>query len=490
MNNNIVNIFEKVAQDLPNKIALIEKDRSVSFGELQILVSQCAGRYSNKGIKKGTHALVLIPMSIDLYVNVLALFKLGATVVFTDEWVNKKRLSTCIDIVGVDVLISSTKGYLYSFVHSGLSQISKKIVYRKSSALYEGSVEIETSTSALVTFTTGSTGIPKAANRTHKFLTSQYDELSTLLNPIKGGGCMTTLPIIALCCIGLGITTVLPKYNHKQPSKTNITDLNNQINKYNIQSIIGSPYLIHQLCSVSDSISKALDNIFVGGAAVFHADAKKWIAHFPKSKIEIIYGSTEAEPIAQISAQALLENASNSQGVCVGEVNNHLALKIINIDVDAVSIDHMEELKDGEVGEVIVAGDHVLKTYINSPDAFKLNKIVDGDKLWHRTGDAGYLKDNQLYLVGRASQMITIKGESIGIFIVEEQLANINGIDYGTIIAKDGKQQVIINGVFTYETKQQIQNLFGIDNIRTDIKIPMDPRHHSKIDYGKLHSIV
>ncbi len=489
MENNIVNIFEEQVRCMPSKLALIEQGRSVTFGELGDKVNQCAARYNRKGIYKGAHVLVLIPVSIDLYINVLALFKLGAVVVFTDEWVNSKRLSVCIDKVGVDYLVTSMKGFLFSYVHSGLRQIKNRVIYKSTSEQFVEHAAIDRRDSALVTFTTGSTGTPKAANRTHEFLLAQFTELSTTLSELKDNPCMTTLPIVALCCIGMGITTLLPSYNHKEPSKTDLKLLSDQIISHGVKSIIGSPYLMHQLCDFSHDLR--LSHIYVGGAAVFASDAEKWIKHFAKTKIEIIYGSTEAEPISQISAFDLVKQSTSNSGVCVGEPNEHIKLKIIEIsDMPIGHISDTKMLEEGVSGEVIVAGDHVLQDYINSPEALKSNKISGRNELWHRTGDAGYVKDGVLYLVGRASQMILINDRQVGVFQIEERLSNIEGVTKGTILKVNDEIQIIVDGLLTEKSINEIHESIGSFKVRSDIKIPMDPRHHSKIDYARLQDLI
>lgn len=489
MKTNIFNIFEKTVAQNPGKIALYDKGQSITFSDLKMRVDQCAFRYRSKGIKHGTKVLVLIPISIDLYVNVLALFKIGAVVVFTDEWVDKKRLSVCIDIVGVDVLVSNTKGYFYSFVHSGLRQVKRKVRYKRSTKTDNVDTQTAPGDSALITFTTGSTGIPKAANRTHQFLSAQYEELFHLLEPIASETMLTTLPIVALCCIGIGMTTVIPSYNHKDPKTSDLNILKSEILNHQVKSIICSPFLVHQISRFSGELNSQVNRIFVGGAAVFPEEASRWKTDWSDTDIKIIYGSTEAEPISELGIDSFIAKSQldANGGICVGPINENISCKIIEpVDGDIRYIDDVRNQADGKVGEIIVAGNHVLQDYYNSPEATKQNKIQDTDQLWHRTGDAGYIIDGDIYLVGRVSQMVPIEGGTTGIFIIEHQLNNIDGIKKGTVINKDGKNYVIINGKISTEFRGAIKKDFHAHSIITDIAIPMDPRHNSKIDYGRL----
>src|ERR1700747_541143 len=95
---NIVELFFTAAQKHPERIAIIYKNREITFNELAEQVKNTACYFRNEGIEKGDRVLVFVPMNIDLYRIVLALFSIGATAVFLDEWVNKKRMEECCKV--------------------------------------------------------------------------------------------------------------------------------------------------------------------------------------------------------------------------------------------------------------------------------------------------------------------------------------------------------------------------------------------------------
>ena len=64
---------------------------------------------------------------------------------------------------------------------------------------------------ALVTFTSGSTGVPKAALRTHRFLLAQYRALESSIALEAGEVDLATLPVFVLANLAAGVTTVIPK---------------------------------------------------------------------------------------------------------------------------------------------------------------------------------------------------------------------------------------------------------------------------------------
>jgi acyl-CoA synthetase (AMP-forming)/AMP-acid ligase II len=62
---------------------------------------------------------------------------------------------------------------------------------------------------------------------------------------------------------------------------------------------------------------------------------------------------------------------------------------------------------------VAVAGSHVLAGYLNDPDAERLNKIRDGGRVWHRTGDAAWVDgQGRLWLMGRVGERVRRDGQT------------------------------------------------------------------------------
>ena len=108
-NFNIVSHFLEKAELYPTKKAIIYQEKVITYGELKTQVIHTANYLLSKGIKKGDRVLVFVPMSMDLYRNVLALFHIGATAVFLDEWVSKSRMEMCCEIAHCKAFIAVSK---------------------------------------------------------------------------------------------------------------------------------------------------------------------------------------------------------------------------------------------------------------------------------------------------------------------------------------------------------------------------------------------
>jgi olefin beta-lactone synthetase len=506
-NFNIVDLFFDAAGKFPQHLAIIDKKRRITFLELKNEVQETAGYFLKKGIRHGDRVLVFVPMSINLYRIVLALLKIGAVAVFLDEWVNKKRMEECCKVAQCHAFIGVFKASLLSFFSSEVRQISIHLGAKFISGFKNNltAIPVHTDHTALITFTTGSTGTPKAAKRTHGFLREQFKVLVERMNTQPGEISLTALPIVLLINLAAGSTSLIAGYKAGNPGKMNAGEILNQINFYKVSSITGSPFFIKQLakCVIHQQVKlPALKKIFTGGAPVFPAEAKIYKSAFPKTEIEVIYGSTEAEPISSINAEQLIKEDSMAEGLNVGYPDRNAEVKIIKLEngmINCADKDAFEKLvlPAGTIGEIIVSGPHVLDAYFNNEKALKQNKIFVEGKCWHRTGDCGFQIDNKLFLTGRCNTLIYINHKIISPFLYENYFQTIAGVSAGTILEKEGQIIAVIEclpGFSKNEIIEKLQKikepLVPVHSIKWISKMPRDPRHYSKIDYEKLRHLL
>lgn len=503
-NYNIANLFFEAAGKYPDNIAIIHNSKRIDYKELEQDVLKTALQFKTKGIKKGDRVLIFIPMSIDLYRIVLALFSIGAVAVFLDEWVSKKRMELCCNIAQCRGFIGITKAQILRLFSKELRQIPVHLRIGAYSTFELKSKPdlIDFSSSddtALITFTTGSTGIPKAAKRTHGFLKEQFNALLEKIEPLPEDIDMPVLPIVLLINLGIGTTSVITDYKASKPKKFNHQKVINEIIYNKVNRLTASPFFIKELSKYAINKKIELNSItklFTGGAPVFPNEAVLYEKAFPKTFIQIVYGSTEAEPISSVTSSELITETETSfnKGLLVGFPYHKAEVKIIPISDNDIVINYSIELKEcpiNEIGEIIVAGPHVLKEYFNNDKALKRNKIFVDGKVYHRTGDSGYLsKEGKLYLTGRCATLFKQDEKYICPFLLENYLQNLPGVEIGTILHKNQKVIAVLelnDSSKKTSIEAQVKKLnVTIDRIVFLNRIPRDPRHNSKIDYEKL----
>ncbi len=499
---NISGLFFEAAEKNPEKTAIIYRNQQITFGELEKQVKETACYFMSKGITKGDRAMVFVPMSIDLYRIVLALFRIGATAVFLDEWVSKKRMEECCKTAQCKAFIGIFKARVLSFFSSELRKIPIHLGnrFQPYNAILDFAGTFKSDT-ALITYTTGSTGTPKAAKRTHGFLLEQFNALLETIKPAEDDIDMPVLPIVLLMNLGTGTPSVIAEFNSAKPAAFLPGKVISQIQQYGINRITASPFFLKILSRhmTEQKISlPGMRKIFTGGAPVFPAEAALYYKAFPQTNTEVVYGSTESEPVSSVNIKELIQEDKNilCSGLNVGKPAQCAEIKIIRIKDEPISLNKPEELSllempAGDIGEIIVAGNHVLREYFNNEEALKRNKIFIEQKCWHRTGDSGYLgPDGKLYLTGRCSSLILHEGRIISPFIYEKLFQSLEGVETGTIVLLNQKIIAFIelnNNSKKEEVRKKVRQFhLAPDQLIFLKKIPRDPRHHSKIEYEKL----
>lgn len=500
---NIVSLFLYAAARYPGKTAIIDRNGiTITFSELAKDVRQTAAHFERKGIRPGHRVLLFVPMGIDLYRNVLALFHVGATIVFVDQWSKIDRLDTCCRLADCNAFVGNWKAHLLRLFSTGIRRIPIKLGLSYATGSTAAMCRTSRTDAALVTFTTGSTGIPKAALRTHGFLYEQFRALEAEIQAKPADVDMSVLPIILLINLAIGSTSVIADFDPAKPTQMQPRKIVNQLRAHRVTRLVASPYFVKRLALHAHENQvpiPELHNIFTGGAPVFLKEAKLYHEVFHDKNVRILYGSTEAEPISSI---AVADFAAESyrfdlqRGLPVGRVFHKAQVKIIPItdeplfDSSPEAFERMQ-LPDSVWGEIIVAGPHVLTRYYNNEQALRANKIRINGVYWHRTGDSGYLQDGQLFLTGRCRTLIRHGTGWLSTFVFENYVQSLPGVEMGTLLS-DGQSitafiELAADGTATKESVLAAlhQLPIAISGVKFQ-RLPRDPRHHSKIEYGKI----
>jgi acyl-CoA synthetase (AMP-forming)/AMP-acid ligase II len=148
-------------------------------------------------------------------------------------------------------------------------------------------------------------------------------------------------------------------------------------------------------------------------------------------------------------------------------------------------------LPAGNVGEIVVSGPHVVTGYLRSCEDAD-SKFRVGNTIWHRTGDSGWLDDqNRLWLTGRCSARVGEPPRAVYPLTVEAALADHPRLARAAFLSHRGERLLLV------ELKHTSRAVDGDEFIRAlpwaDIdrvielpRIPLDRRHNAKIDYPAL----
>lgn len=502
MKTNIINklIYNNTPE---NKIAFIEdkfnKSIKLSYKDFINNSLKLATYLSEKGVKKGDYISVMINMSIELYETLVALWTIGAIPIFFDVSAKQEYIEKCLEIIKPKYMVSTNKNlFLLSFIKS-FRKIDKISIdtnlnkYKPSKIINEDLAE----QGALVTFTSGSTNLPKTVVRTHQFLLDQYEIIYKTMNYNKNQIDFGILPVFTLSNLASGITTVIPNTKLNDMSKLNVKNIVKQITDYSITSMTISPAILKEILYYAKKHNielKSINKLHIGGGPVF-PNMLEILNEDKYKNIEkhIVYGSSEAEPISFITWEEMMnlyDNILIGKGLPLGKIVDDINVKIINDDLQEIPKTTDINKYVSNIGEIIVSGPNVLKGYYNEYGN-KENKIIENNVVWHRTGDCGYFdENNNLWLIGNKKSIIKTKNKKIYPIKIQCILNTNFNINTSAVLKHNKKVFIILENKDKDKFGNNLTLFKNIDNILFINKIPMDKRHNAKVDYNELKNII
>ena len=516
--SNVASLFFDAAQRNPGGTAFARANGpSLTFRELRDRVERFAGGLSGAGFGGGDKAVFMLPMSPELYIGVLGALTVGGVAVFVDPWIPLPRIAALAAAARARAFVGSPKSHLLRLLAPALRDIPLTIVSgpvarpfaRHRLAAMHGQARLATvspDASALITYTTGSSGAAKGVNRTHAILAAQHDVIRQEFPVIAGDVDLTTFPVFALSNLAAGITTVIPPVNLRRVASASGARVLRAIRACGVTTLAASPPLFDVLADHIRSqgiTAPPLRRIVTGGAPVRDDQLRRWRATWPRTEMVIAYGSSEAEPVASIDADERIALAGGS-GYCVGRPVHAVHIALIPIAKRPVT-----ELRDlpktgGGVGELVVSGPHVCRDYVGDEGAFAGNKVKDANGMvWHRMGDTGYFDpEGRFWLVGRVHSTIERAGVPIHPQVIE-QTARGEDVAIRRIAAVGmpdetlGERLVLVVESDSAAVEPMIRARLGearlapVDALVVTRKpLPVDPRHNSKVDYQRLRDLL
>ena len=512
----IIDKIKDLRKQHPDNTALfdLKTGNKITFTQIDTKSDEICSYLIQKGFEKGNKIVVFVPIGIEFYLILTAIFKMGLQAVFIDPYAGIEHINKCCEMISPDGIIGSGKTLLMGCFWKGIRKIGKKIKYIKMLehseilSTYEKNKnqkiiqneKIDGSTPALISFTSGSTGFPKIIMRTHEFLIGQHNVLEKNLKFEKETAVYSSFPIFLLSHIATGTTTFIPDLNWQKPVESNFGNIVKQITENNIQNIILPPAIFENIvkfCKDEKIMLENVQKIYTGGAPVFYSLMKKIKDVFTNAKIIALYGASEAEPISVLNFEDItekdIENMKNGEGLLAGKIVNEIELKIEELEKTP---EKNKILKNNNVedfsalkGEILVKGENVVNGY--------LNVEKKPNEKWHRTGDMGYInKKGQLILLGRVKGRIQLGEKIYYPFAVETAFSFCKILKKSVLTSKNGKLYLLVERNSEYKGNLsenieiiELKKKFEIFKI-IETEIPMDKRHNSKTDYKSLEEIV
>lgn len=519
---NVIGLLRQAVEEHPGRCALVEgagpQARRVSYAELWRRVGACSAGLAARGLAPDERAVIMIPMSVDLYVVLLGVIKAGAVAVFVDPWIRPRQIAAFCRYAEPRAFIGVTRSHLLRLLEPRLLAIRLTVTTGSRLGPWPARwtlAEVEArgedrpihprrpDDPALITFTSGSSGEPKGANRTHGFLRAQRDALSAAFGAPPGEADMPLFPVFALNNLAGGACSVIPDLDFRHLERLDAARILSQMRDQRAGSLTASPAFLDRLAGhllSGGGPSLSLRRILTGGAPVRDEQLARWREAFPGAALQVVYGSTEAEPVAHVTLEERLALAG-ARGICMGRPVAGLRARILRLTPPGSGVRGGldDEARAGEVGELVVSGAHVCRDYFRNPAATTSDKLHEpGGAVWHRMGDTGWLDaEGRFWLAGRVHTTIFRGGQAWHAQLVEEQARELLApgafAALGVRDAELGERLVlVVHQAGPAPTSAEAQECLRgaglpVDEVLLSAQpLPMDPRHNSKVDYPAL----
>lgn len=540
---DVVNVAQRLAAHAaqrPQQLAIIQPDgrtgdryryRQMTFAELDQDSNRIASGLARMGVAPGTRMALLVRPSLEFISLVYALLKSGAVMILIDPGMGRKNLVRCL-----------AEAEPEGFIAVSLAQAVRSLLRRRfprtrhlvtvGPRLWWGGKTLgglrrggspdtflhrtRAEQAAAIIFTTGSTGIPKGVLYCHGNFDSQVTQLRERFQIPAGDIDLATFPLFGLFNSAMGVTTVIPDMDATRPAHVDPQNIIAHIQDWQIKQSFGSPALwdrIGRFCEQNNVRLECLDRVFSAGAPVpGHVLARMKGCLRPEAEIYTPYGATEALPVSVISSREVLEVTQQQTdigaGVCVGKKFPGIQWRVVRIvDGPIRTMAEAEQLGQGEIGELVVCGPVVTERYVTVEQANRLGKIHDGDLIWHRMGDVGYLDhDEQFWFCGRLAHRVKAADSTMFTICCEavfNTLAHVNRCALVGVGAAPQQRPVLVvepssehfptDQLARAQFKQQLRSLgqqhahtLPIKDFIFRRRLPVDIRHNAKIFREKL----
>lgn len=339
-----------------------------------------------------------------------------------------------------------------------------------------------------IIFTSGTTGEPKGVKIAYRNLQSCVNWLKDVCN-ISNSIILNQANYsfdLSIADMYLSLITKSKHYILEREKQKNYIDLFQEIINSEAEMAVMTPSMADMLLldrSFNKENIKKLRKILFCGEKLTKKTVEKLYDRFPEIDIINSYGPTECT------------FAVTSINLSKGNIEENISIGIPKKDTNIYIVDeNLKEVKNGELGEILIQGESVGQGYVKSNMGF----LRYDDKPAYLTGDIGYIKNGQIYFIGRKDNQIKYKGYRIEISEIENVLNKYNNAEkvvvvptkneYGKVnkiiaFIKLAKQdENAVNQLEEIAKKQLPEYMFPIIKIIEDIPL----NQNGKVDKKQL----
>lgn len=478
----ISDLFENTAKKYPDKIALIAKDRNLTYSQLNEEANKIANFLRKKGIKNGDIVGLISTRTSKMILGILGIIKSGAAYLPIDPVYPESRINYILTNSGVNILLTTEEININYNFKGEIVPIDDSNIKNESTKNPEN---INYSEDPLyLIYTSGSTGKPKGVVIKHKSVNNFIHGITKAIdfNDKKKIISLTTFSfdifvLESLLPLTKGLTMVLTSDEAQQDPK----EIGRLIKNYSINMIQTTPSRMKVLIEDEEFTEavKELDTIMIGGES-FPENLLEQLQLKTNAKIYNMYGPTET------TVWSTIKDLTNSKNITIGKPISNTRIYILD--------DNNKIAPIGVYGELCIAGDGLAKGYFKNKKLTK-QKFVEVDlfkrkEIVYKTGDlARVTLDGEIEIKGRIDSQVKIRGYRIELEEVEKNLLENKLIKEAIVVKKEDKKGNAFLCAYYIANKQIDEETFNKE-LRAYLskKLPyyMIPSHFIKVEKWPL----
>lgn len=423
-------VLATYAEIQPDKIFTFYNGREWTYGEFYEKVKRVAAYFQSKGYEKGD-IIALYSMNSDVFLVCYFGIQLGG---FSIMPINTKLATPEVEYIFNH---SEAKSLIYDIrVEKVINEIT--YVFQEKLAidgedivggmledtfLEYSPVQLNANDTAVVMYTSGTTGKPKGVMLTHQNVLASAEIWSEAMDVTDRDRMLVSTPLFhcaASHCFVLPVTYKGGSIIIEEAFST--VQTLNLLQGADPTMFFGVPAMYTIILNLPHILDVKLPTLrlFAYGAAPMPYElVKKLKETFPNIKVQNLYGQTENAP----AASTLKDHLALEKIGSVGEALPQTEIRVVD--------EYGKTLPVGQVGEIVVKGPQVMKGYLKNEEA-TLRAIKDG---WLYSGDLGrFDEDGLLYIVDRKKDMIIRGGENVYPVEVEEVLYQIQELMEAAVV--------------------------------------------------------
>jgi long-chain acyl-CoA synthetase len=428
---NLAELVRAAAVGNPDKPALVDGSRTVSWSELDALVDQAAGGLLGSGRSRGDRIGILLPNSIDFVVAYFGALRAGLVAVPLNTAYTAAELGYQVQDAALSVVVTDTD------LAGNLGDLdADRILTVGPDGSWENLLAAGTPTTvaqeagstggediAILLYTSGTTGRPRGAMLSHRALLANLDQLVRIDPPVVDSDdkVLLVLPLFHVYGLNSGLGMVAAAGSTGVLARRfDPVETLGLVREQQVSCIIGAPpmYLAwSMLPDLGDSLASV--RLALSGAAPLPVNVLASVLDASGHHIFEGYGLTETAPVLTTTLCSPVPKPGS-----VGRPVPGVEVRIMS------EVDEDEGEVEGEdPGELVVRGANLFSGYwpdgVEGPDA-------DG---WFHTGDIAYAdEEGDLFLVDRTRELILVSGFNVYPREVEDVLLDHYAVDEVAVI--------------------------------------------------------